>query len=144
MLDQFVQFYRDTRITGASLEEDGDMLLLEWGATQPHLLDRFTDLRTCNPNRLKFDPTSYEWLGLTRQLFASAGDEDAEFDDGAITLCIFLFFEPATDEQESSNIWVHTPADISSGLAEFTRTGYVKRLLALRPSRVNAFISAVG
>jgi hypothetical protein len=144
MLEQFIQFYRDVRISGASLDEDGDMLLLEWGTAQPHLLDRFTDLRTRNPNRLKFDRTTYQWLGLTRQVFASGGDEEAEFDDGAITLSLFLFFERATADQEASNLWIHGPNNISAALKKFTAAGYVKRLLSSRTSRVNAFVSAIG
>ena len=143
LLAGFTSFYEQVRVAGALLDSDHDMLLLEWGATVPHLIDSFQDFRNLADDELKFAGHEHRWLGLTRQIYIGE-DEQVEFDDAAIGLCAFLFFGAAAGGEPSSSIWVQTPAVLREKLDEFLNVPYVRGLVESRPMRVNVFISAIG
>ena len=129
VLDAFVGFYRDVRVQGA-----GDSMMLEWGASRPHLLDEFTDLREVSP---QWDETEYQWVGLTRQIRSDQGDDDT-------ALCVFLYFDKAAGNEPSSNIEFEGVDELESQVGRFLKKSYVAQLLAAKPSRVTAFASEVG
>jgi len=93
-VELMLRHYGTLRARGCSLEQDGDMLLFQWGA--------------------------YDWgdgehfeFDLTRQFIV----EDADGDDGMSQLSLTLQFPPsdALRALSSGNRWCHTPA----GLGEF-------------------------
>src|SRR3954453_2975170 len=68
VVEAFVAFCRDVRVKGAE-----DAVMLEWGASRPHLLGGFTDLRESDP---EWDDAEYQWVGLTRQVRSGKEDDD--------------------------------------------------------------------
>ena len=66
---------------------------------------------------------------MTRQVFASGGDEDADFDYSAVQMSFTLAFAPANGDEPSSNLWIHTPDDIAEGVNEFVAVPFVKTLI---------------
>jgi hypothetical protein len=125
-LQQLVDWYRSIRIRGSELDRDGDMLLLQWGETRPLKFTEPTDLRRFdNIDMTFFEPASYRYIDLTRQVFAPT-DREAEFDDEAVQMSISLLYEPGSDNQRGSNIWIPTPANIESGLQKFHSVPFVK------------------
>jgi len=134
VLDELTAWYRDIRVNGASLDEDADMLLLQWGATQPLLVAEPTDLRGFGDDELKFSDQELKYLGFTRQVFAADEDEDAEFDDAAVQMSITLGFAPADGSEAGSNQWINTPDDIEGGKREFLAVPFVQSLIGV-PAR---------
>ena len=102
-VEAMLAFYAAERCDGCELEEDGDMLLFQWG--------------------------TYDWgdaahfeLNITRQLMPGGegdgdGDEDEDDDEGILQLSLTFRF-PSTAELQglgSGNEWCDTP----SGLPAF-------------------------
>ncbi len=143
LIETVANFYRDFRVADASIETDGDMLLLEWGTTKPNLISDFTDFRFLTDDDINFDEREFQWLGLTRQIFASENDE-AEFDDEAIALCAYLFFNEKFGGEPSANLWVSDPGELNDKLKEFLQNPFVENLVNSEPSFVNAFVTYVG
>jgi hypothetical protein len=133
VLDQFFQFFCDTRIYKAGY----DALLLEWGSMTPQLLDQFTDLRTLD--ELESDSTSYQWFGLSRHIVL-----DDEEGDSGLSLCIFMYFDPSADDQMSSSLSIEEPDHIPDALAKLIAVPYVEGLLSCSPSRINALVDSLG
>jgi hypothetical protein len=143
LLDVFMEFYSQVRISGADLEEEGDVLLFEWGSCEPLLVKAPTDLRALGDDDVEFDEKEYQWLGLTRQVFAPSS-EDAEFDDEAVSMNLFLFFGDATGDEPSSNVQVSRPDELRAKVSKLLRVPYVAGLLAQVPQRVTALVDGVG
>lgn len=129
LFEAFVGFHRDVSVRGAN-----DSLMLEWGVMTPHLLNGFTDLRVID---FKWDKQQYKWLGLSRQL-------KSDQDDGDRALRAFVYFAEAVGDEPSSNIEFDGLDGLDAALARFVGEPYVAELLALRPSRVTAFVGDVG
>ncbi len=143
LLANFFDFYCTTRVEGAELEEEGDMVLLEWGANCPHLIKNFVDFRDLEDEEVDFDEDEYEWIGLTRQITIEEGEEQEE---ETLGLCLFLYFGRARDEEEElgGSLWIPTPEALRTRLMEWKKNPYVHRLLRQRPSKITAFVSSVG
>ena len=77
VLDELTTWYRDTRVEGAALDEDADMLLLQSGATRPLIVAEPTDLRERGDDDLKFNDQELKYLDFTRQVHAAGNDEDS-------------------------------------------------------------------
>ncbi len=144
VIQQFANFYQENRVAGASLKDDGDMLLLEWGSCEPLRLNKVTDLRTLDDDEVQFEEKSYRWLGLTRQIFTGADDEEADFDEQAFTLYIAFFFGPAKEDEPSGELWISKPAEISKNLKKLLKDKYVAQLLKSKLTRLNICIDAAG
>jgi hypothetical protein len=136
-------WYRDTRIVGAAFEEDGDMLLLQSGSTQPLELDEPKDLRDCTENGLNFAQQTCRYVDFTRQVCASGVDEVAEFDDAAVKMSITLGFEPADGSEASSSIWICSPDEIDGAIREFM-TPNVSALIERPVKSLAIFVSGCG
>jgi hypothetical protein len=143
VLQELTGWYRDVRIEGAALDEDGDMLLLQWGATRPLLFSEPTDLRPRRAN-LKFGTKDLQYLDFTRQVFAAGGDEDADFDDAAVQMSITLSYGPAEGTEKSANLWVNTPDDTDDGAREFHNTPFVRSLLQAPAQSVAVTVGYCG
>jgi hypothetical protein len=146
ILEDFVKFYQETRVEGADLDADGDMLLLEWGSNCPHLIKKFVDFRENGGDEVDFAEDEFQWLGLTRQIFEGSDDPEAEFDDEAVGLCIFIYFKKATDadDEAGDNLWVNAPDQLAARLKEFKQNPYVASLLKSKPTKITAFVSSIG
>jgi hypothetical protein len=126
-LQKLASWYEATRIQGAQLDHDGDMLLLQWGSTKPFRFAEPTDLRQFRQYDMNFwDSTNYLFIDLTRQVFARDAGADIEFDDAAVQMSITLCYEPGVPEQRGCDIWVPTPDDLASCLAKFRAVPFVK------------------
>ncbi len=103
LFESVINSYESIRIIGASLDEDGDMLLFQWG--------------------------SYDWgqgrqfdLDLTRQVIPSGQD-----DPPIVQLhCTYSYGPTAFEEISSGNLWCQNPAEIDAFRA------YVLESIALR------------
>lgn len=131
VLSELTAWYRDTRVEGAAVERDDDMLLFQWGAMRPLLVSVPTDLRHVTDIDLKFAEQAVRYLDFTRQVFALNGGED--FDDSAVQMSITLGFGLADGCEPLSNTWVPTPAGIDKGKAELWGTPFAQSLLSLPP-----------
>lgn len=143
LLASFFDFYCTTRVEGAEMAKEGDMVLLEWGANCPHLIHNFVDFRDLEDEEVDFEEQEYEWIGLTRQLTV---EEDPEEEEEILGLCLFLYFGPAREDENElgGSLWIPTPAALRARLTEWKKNPYVHRLLRLRPAKVTAFVSSVG
>ena len=88
-----LDFYRDVRADGCSLDEDGDMLLIQWG-------------------RYNSRETSLFQVAITRQFIVA--DTEA-LDDSEISQLSFTFhFSPSAqfDILKVGNQWCNTPNEL--------------------------------
>jgi hypothetical protein len=117
-------FYRDVRpVDCLSVEEDGDMLLYQWG--------------------------TYDWgngkyfnLNLTRQFIV----EGLEDDDAISQLGLTFLYEPSSmlQELEQGNRWCHSPAELAA-FEQFVFASNAYRLgLGLTPVKVELLYETVG
>jgi hypothetical protein len=112
-----LDFYRDVRSGGCELDEDGDMLLFQWGTYE------FGEGRA-----FRFD--------ITRQ-FILTQSEDVE-DDSAMSQLSFTFhFTPSAQFDElRGNRWCNTP-DESKEFEAFVTGGVAHRAVSTaRPVKV--------
>ncbi len=142
-LNQMVEFYTDVRIEGAELDDDGYMLLLQWGAIRPLLVDQPVDLRK-SPDDVDFDDTEYTYLDITRQVLAVGDDGDPDFDESAVQLSISLFYEAPEGKVKGANLWISQPDDLTKSLAEFKAVPFVSQHLGAKISRMTATVGHCG
>lgn len=128
-LKEMIEWYKDTRISNASLDEGGDMLLLQWGASQSSDIVEPTDLRAISDNDLKFSESKYVYLDFTRQVFVEGGDQDVEFDDEAIQMSMTLYYDRSTGDETSSDLWIKNLGEIEQGVAKYRSTLFVSKWL---------------
>jgi hypothetical protein len=133
-LDAVAEWYRDTRVTGALLDEDGDMLLLQWGATRPVDVSEPTDLRRVADGGVRSTSQKQTYIDVTRQIHARTEDEE-EFDDSAVQLSVTLCYGPSSGNEPGSNMWIGSPNDLGPGLVAFRAVAFVRPLLSVTPTR---------
>jgi hypothetical protein len=113
-------FYREQRIKNTNVDNDEDMILLQWG-----------DLRVpldCGPNDIRdvdniacdlsyADDTesgNRYWVGLTRQVYAPEFPDESEFDGEAVGMDILLFFDVIPQNRVEAdfgnNEWFNDPS----------------------------------
>lgn len=144
-LNELVGWYRTSRIHGAELAQDGDMLLLQWGEIKPLKFTEPTDLRRFESiDMTLFEPNSYRYIDLTRQVFASTSRPEAEFDDEGVQMSITLLYELSSDSQRGSNIWVPTPADIELSMRKFHSVPFVQACVTEPSLRAVVSVSHCG
>jgi hypothetical protein len=129
LFDAFVGFHRDIRV-----RDTDHSVLLEWGSMTPRLLPAFGDLRVSD---FPWDKSDRQWLGLSRQLKSTQ-------QDGGTALRAWAYFGVAVGDEPSSNVESDELDGLDIALARFVREPYVARLLAIKPSRVIAFVGEVG
>jgi hypothetical protein len=142
ILAELTAWYQNVRIEGAPLEEDADMLLLQWGATCPLVVASPTDLRTLDDDEFKFSDRELKYLDFTRQVFVQGDDED--FDDAAVQMSISLGFDPADGSEPNSNLWISTPADVDSAKAAFLGVPFVQALVNVPPRMISIKVGQCG
>lgn len=122
VMERFLSWYRDSRIEGAVLENDGDMVSCSSGA-----MDFYSENPGDEPQRLRY-------LSFTRQIMPDADDPDAEFDDSHVEMCFSLGFESADGSEKTSQLWISTPDEIASGTRDFLSPAVLK-LIDQEPQR---------
>lgn len=143
-LDQLMAWYRAARVDGAALEQEDDMLLLQWGATRPMLFSEPTDLRQAAYDDLRFAEQPVQYLDFTRQVLSADANGDGDFDDSAVQMSITLGFDLADGGEPSSHIWVHTPSGLDEGRAELLGVPFVKALLGVAPRSISITVGFCG
>jgi len=111
------EFYERFRADDCPLDEDGDMLLYQWGI--------YDDAD--GGKSFQFD--------LTRQFMIA----DSDGDDGMSQLSLTLHFKPTAELQaiEDSNEWCHAPDDLAD-FREFIKNSEAYRAVAqTKPTNVN-------
>ena len=115
-------FYREVRAEGCHLDEDGDMLLYEWG--------------------------TYDWgkgryfeLDIARQ-FIETGTED---DEGMSQLALTFGFHAssALDALESGDQWCHSPEELSKFESSVIASKAWQAVAAIKPDTVSLQYGAV-
>jgi hypothetical protein len=144
VLQRVVQDYCDVRIEGASIDTEGDILLLQWGAISPLVTDNPLDLRNASDAEIAFEKLERQYIDFTRQVFVAGDDEDVDFDDSAVQLSITLVYGLATGDEPSSNQWIANPRRIDSEIAKFTIYPFVQKLFATPTSRLVATVQHCG
>lgn len=144
ILGELIAWYKDSRITGAPLDEDADMLLLQWGEIRPLELTEPTDLRTMSDDDIHFMERKYQYLDFTRQVFANNEEKSLEFDDVAIQMSITLCYEPSTGSEPNSNLWIDIPGEIERALAKYHTTPFVGILLGVPARRAIVTVDHCG
>jgi hypothetical protein len=133
-LDDLLSWNRSSRILGAELDDDGDMLLLQCGSTRRFRFTELTDLRKLGDGDRPFSEAAYySFIDLTRQVFASDKDSKLEFDDVAVQMSVTLLYGPGREDERGSDVWVWTPEHIEAGVEKFSSLPFVKEWLT-RPA----------
>ena len=143
-LGQIARWYHDTRIEGAEISKDGDMLLLQWGDIRPLQLAEPTDLRDLGDDDLKFTKELFKYIDIVREVMPSGDAEDAEFDDEAVQMSITLCYGVTAGNEPGANQWIMTPSDIETGIPEFKANDFVKPLLAVPTKHVVVQVGYCG
>jgi hypothetical protein len=143
-LGRLVHWYCSTRIDGAELDDDGDMLLLQWGSMQPWSFTEPTDLRQVERHEPAWEQTNYLFIDLTRQVFANPPGSKKEFDDAAVQMGMTFYYQPGAPEVQGSNIWIPTPTEAPAQLASFRAVPFVSSWLTEPPVRTVVTVSPCG
>ena len=144
VVDLVIEFYQDTRITGAQLDEDGDMLLFQWGSTKPLKLTSPTDLRGVLDEDIDFEESEHRYIDFTRQVFLTTEGEDSEFDDAAVQMSLTLLFGAATGDELLSNLWIEDLDSINSQSKAFRNEPFVQGLWNEASTRMIAIVQYCG
>lgn len=144
VLSEIFTWYRENRIIGTSLIENGDMLLLQWGVTRPMEIFEPTDLRSISDEKIKFSTSRFQYLNFTRQVVTDFGNKDIEFDDVAIQMSISLFFGSTEEKGNSDSLWIETPNEVKSGEEKFRSIPFVNLLIETPASRVEIIAQYSG
>ena len=116
-IDAMLRFYEKKRAEGPRLDEDGDMLLYQWG-TNSYL-----------------NPTSFT-LDITRQFILP--DEDEPYQ---LSLTFHYPMAAIFEKLDSGNQWCHLPAETAS-FRKFVESSDVYISVAdAKPSKVELFFS---
>src|SRR6266496_901970 len=112
-----VEFYEQQRFDGCVVDEDGDMLLFQWGKYDDHVN-----------------------LDITRQLMDGFEDENI----WQLHLVFLYPPVPALDGIEPGNRWCHTPVDVP-GFREFIVASQAyARVGSLKPRSVMLSLDRAG
>ena len=144
VLQRLLSFYKETRVSGASLDYDGDMVLLQWGKTRAMIADTPIDLRDSSDFKITFEEKESQYLDFTRQIFAESEDEDAEFDDSAVQLGLTVIYQKANGDEPSSNLWIDTPEQINNEIKRYRENAYVQSLLDVKATKLISTVSYCG
>lgn len=144
VMGRLTSWYGSTRITGADLDRDNDMLLFQWGVDTPMALDEPTDLRYLADDAVRYGSERLKSLDFTRQVFAQGDDPEVEFDDLAMQMSVTLFYGAETGEEPNSNLWIDRPTDVDRRLEEFVAVPFVRSLIAVPSTRATAFVTYCG
>jgi hypothetical protein len=128
-LSVLTEWYRGTRVAGATLDQNEDMLLLQWGAMRPLRINQPSDLRGLTDADISFSDDNRQYLALARQLSPTQGDDDEDFDNAAVQLSITLTYVVADGDEPSSNLWIRAPSDLENGIRDFRADPFVASLL---------------
>jgi hypothetical protein len=143
VLSELTRWYQDSRILGAAFEDDADMLLLQWGKTRAHVLSEPTDMRGFRDGDYRFTDVARRYLDFTRQVFSTAEDETAEFDDVAVQMSVTLCYQIADGSEPSGSLWISSPDELAGGLQKF-QNAFVASLLDLPADVVSISVFNAG
>jgi len=117
-LDAMSAFYAEQRADDVAIDQDGDMLLYQWGVYS------FTK------------PESFR-LGITRQFIVT--DEDEPYQDEPYQLHLTLHFDPtpALRQLERGSEWCRTPEELADFRRIVESSAPFKALADTKPSRVD-------
>jgi hypothetical protein len=142
--DEFLQFYRDVRVDGTSLEEDGDELVIEFGPTRKLGIDEFRDFRFDETDDADGDE-QYLCLSLSRTVYPYSLDNmDADFDHDSIEFALCLFFARATGDEEFHTAGGSTPEEVTTDVLEFETNQVIKEMLTQMPVSIEAYVGGGG
>ena len=116
-LDAMFAFYAEQRADDVAIDQDGDMLLYEWGVYD-------------------FDgPESFQ-LGVTRQFIVT--DEDEPYQDEPYQLHLTLHFDPtsALRQLDRGSQWCRTPDELPDFRRLVESSAPFKAMADVKPSRV--------
>jgi hypothetical protein len=124
-VEAMLAFYAADRCDGCVLEEDGDMLLFQWGTYTWG------------------DSTHFE-LNITRQLMPG-GDENEDDDEGILQLSLTFRFPAAAELQAlgSGNEWCDTPSGLPAFRARIDACPAFERVGGRVPSEVVLHLDSV-
>jgi len=144
IVSEMVRFYRDVRIAGVAFEAAVDALQFQWGVSRLLLFCEPTDLRALTDDDLMFDDVESNFLELTRVVFAPGDDKEAEFDDEAIHMSVFLVYGPADSTEDGGDIWISSFHEVDDGVNKFMSKPFVSRLLHSEPVRYVSLVGFIG
>ena len=140
-LTRIAEFYTGIRITAAEIDDDGDMLLFQWGASSP-ITECETPIDLRGETDFEEGSAEFGYLDFTRQV--NPENEDDDFDDSAIQMSVTLFYEPATGDESMDNQWICSPQELDEGIEKLRKDTFVAKVLSAKPSRIIAFVDNCG
>lgn len=110
-----LKFYEQTRVEGCALDEDGDMLLGQWGI---------------------YDFTGQEWFhfDLTRQFILGDSEDDEDINQLSLT----LFFDPIPDLRaiQADNKWCASLDDLTEFENFIKDSAAYQVITSLKPAKI--------
>jgi hypothetical protein len=121
-IELMLDFYRDVRVEGCPLEEDGDMLLFQWG--------------------------TYDWgqgLSFECDITRQFGESALEGDDALSQLRFTFHFTPSADFDalKEGNRWCYTPEELPDFEKFVVGTDVYRTVAKLRASNVTMIYNRV-
>lgn len=139
---EMTAWYRAIRIQNASIDERHDMLLFQWGSWENLDLYEPLDLRDLGDANFRWTPEGLT-IDMTRQVFASADDED-EFDKGALQMHITLMYFDDAGGTTDGNMWIGAPEKIDESLRTFAEAPFIRSFIDTPPARCIAYVEYCG
>jgi len=127
--EALASWYRQTRVEGAPLEAGADMLLVQWGASRPPVVEGPTDLREVRDGDLRFGDEEVVFLDIARQVFPVGDDDDDDFDEAAVQMSVLLGFARAEGGEPDANHWITTPDEVDEARRQLREVPLVASLL---------------
>jgi len=145
LVREITAFYRDVRISGADVDAGNDALVFQWGGGKHLPFSEPTDLRSLTDDQLKCDDdTEFVFLEFTRQVFAPDEGKEADFDDLAISMSVYLLYGPASGHEPDDNLWITSLQNIDREVKEFMSQPFVSQLSHLDPTRYVSLVYYCG
>lgn len=127
VLDQIGQLYQNVRVKRATLTDDRDRLLLQWGTTSVFQTSKasfakIVDAR--NKRDIAYDPDEYNYLNFTRQFIFRRGEGASNI----FQLSTTVTFGPARKQERRSNksLWISRPDEMQSCLSKAGKVKFIK------------------
>ena len=145
VLQEFIRFYRECRVTGASVDDDSDadMLCIECGHYSKVTAVAIDDFRGQGDIGYVSAPDELQ-LSMSRTVYVVGEEQsESEFDDDAFEMAITLYFG-SEKEDASSVLEVSTLEGLESELPEFLQDDLTARLLTRIPTETSAHVGGAG
>ncbi|MGL6073673.1 MAG: hypothetical protein ACRC8S_05875 [Fimbriiglobus sp.] len=145
VIDRFVEFYKNTRIVGADLDQDTDDFCIESGAYWKITSPKPDDFRGKGDSCFGSDDKRYLQVSVRRTVHPIGVLElYSQFDDDAFEMCFNMYFEPTEENCPSVYVECQTPETLGPELLLANEREPLKSLLSRTPLSTFYFVGGAG